>query len=129
MAVKFRNATVYTRLQGQRFAAISTEPATASGSTVVDGQAAGGSGGALSGGAIAGIVVGSIAAVVLLAALAAFGLMRLRKRRRQEAADRKLRGVRSKPVHRHRPGGSNDSISRSANCFQRAVLHVVLAAL
>jgi hypothetical protein len=111
MAVSFRNATVYTRLQGQPFAAISTEPATASGSTVVDGEAAGSSGGGLSSGAIAGIVVGSLAAVALLAALAAFVFLRLRKRRQREA-DSKVGVMPPKPVHRHRPDGSNGSTSR-----------------
>ena len=116
MAVTFRNATVYMRLQGQPLATIRTEPATASGSVTVDSQAAGDSGsGGLSGGAIAGIVIGAIAGVLLLAALAAFGFLRLRKRRRQEAADSaKLGGGMVKPVQiqTHRTNGSNGSIHR-----------------
>ncbi|KAK1139178.1 hypothetical protein N8T08_001234 [Aspergillus melleus] len=40
------------------------------------------SGGGLSGGAIAGVVIGSVAGVALLAALAAFGLIYCRRRRR-----------------------------------------------
>ena len=118
MGVTFRNATVYMRPEGQPLAAISTEPATAAGSVTVNGQAAGTSGGGgLSSGAIAGIVIGAIAGVLLLAALAAFGFLRLRKRRQQEAADsRKLDGGMVKPVQTqaHRTNGSNGSMNRWA---------------
>lgn len=85
MTVKFRNATVYTRLAGQPLAVISTEPASASGTTLApQPPGGGGGGGSLSGGAIAGIVIGAVAGLVLLAALAAFLLLRLRRRQRQE---------------------------------------------
>lgn len=115
MAVTFRNATVYMRLQGQPLATISSEPATAAGSITVNGQAAGGTGGGgLSSGAIAGVVIGAIAGVLLLAALAAFGFLRLRRRRQQEADSTKLGGGMVKPVQiqTHRTNGSNGSIHR-----------------
>lgn len=86
MTIKFRNATVYTRLAGEPLAVITTDPASASGSIISASQSSGGGGGGLSGGAIAGIVLGAVAGLVLLAALAAFVLLRLRRgrRRRQE---------------------------------------------
>ena len=116
MGVKFRNATVYTRLEGQPLAIISTEPASAAGSITVNGQAAGSSGsGGLSGGAIAGIVIGAVAGVLLLVALVAFCCLRLRRRRQQDPAEiGKLGGGMVKPVQTqaHRTNGSNGSIDR-----------------
>ena len=113
MTLKFRNATVSTRLQGQPLAAISTEPVAAPGSITVQGQQAGSSGGGgLSGGAIAGIVAGCIAGVLLLAALAVFSVRRLRRRRQREVEDRKLGGGKPQPVHARRTSGSNGSTSR-----------------
>jgi hypothetical protein len=111
MALKFQNATLSARLKGQPLAAISTEPASAPGSVTVQGQEAGSSsGGGLSGGAIAGIVAGCIAGVLFLAALAVFGVRRLRRRRLQQVEDRKLGG--EKAAHAHRTSGSNGSTSR-----------------
>jgi type II secretory pathway pseudopilin PulG len=132
MTLSLRNATVYMRPQGQSLAAISTEPAAAPGSITVQGQnAESSSSGGLSGGAIAGIVVGSIAVIALLAAVAAFGFLRLRRRRQQEAADqqaadRKLGGVIAKAVHGHPPnGGSSGSTGRSASVTQQAAPQVL----
>lgn len=118
MSVTFQNATVYTRLKGQPLAAISTEPASAAGSTAVQAQAPGSGGGGLSGGAIAGIVIGAIAGLILLAALAAFGFMRLRKRRQQElpVADYKVPAADYKgPAHD--PHGSSATASRWVKCM------------
>lgn len=113
MALKFRNATVSTRLEGQPLAAISTEPLSAPGSITVQGQeAARSSSGGLSGGAIAGIVAGAIAGLLLLAALAALGVRQLRRRRQQEIADRKLGGGKPQAVHARRTSGSAGSASR-----------------
>lgn len=85
MTVKFRNATVYTRLAGQPLAVVTSEPISVTASTAGSSQSSGGGSGGLSGGAIAGIVIGALAGVLLLAAVAAFLLWRLR-RRRQEVA-------------------------------------------
>ena len=122
MTLKLRNATVYTRLKGRPLAAISTEPVAAPGSITVQGQEAGSSSSSsLSGGAIAGIVAGSIAGVLVLAALAAFGMLRLRRGRQQKAADRKLGGGKPKAVHTHKTTGSDGSASR-----WEAALHKLL---
>ena len=114
MTLKFRNATVYTRLKGQPLAAISIEPGAAPSSIIIQGQDAtsSSSGGNLSKGAIAGIVAGCIAGVLLLAALAAFGFRRLRRRRQQKAADRKLGGGKTRAVPAHKMSGSHGSTSR-----------------
>jgi hypothetical protein len=127
MTLKFRNATVSTRLKGQPLAAISTEPVSAPGSITVQGQEAGSSsGGGLSGGAIAGIVAGCIAGILLLAALVVFGVRRLRRRRQQEVADGKLGGGKPKAVLAHKMSGSDGSASRwehgCTSCFARATL-------
>jgi hypothetical protein len=127
MLVTLQNATVYTRLKGRPLALISTEPATAAGSVTIQGQEAESSSSrGLSGGAIAGVVVGSVAAVVLLAALAAFGFLRLRKRRQQKAADTKLNGAIVQHVPLYMPTDSSGSTSRLelllSSCFPGAVL-------
>lgn len=113
MALTFKNSTDFTRLKGQPLASITTEPAAAAGSAVVNGQDAGSSSssGGLSSGASAGIAVGIIAVVALLAALAAFGFLRLRKQRQQEAADRKLKSFAPAPLRRHKLDGSTGSTS------------------
>ena len=113
MDVTLRNATVYTRLIGQPLAILSTEPATSPGSVDVQGQAAGSSStGSLNSWAIAGIVVGCIAAVALLVALAVFGFLRLRRRRQQAVADRKLGVTTSEAVHWYIANGNSSSTSR-----------------
>ena len=123
MTLKVRNATVYTRLKGRPLAAVSTEPVAAPGSITVQGQEAGSSSSSgLSGGAIAGLVAGSIAGVLVLAALAAFGMLQLRRGRQQKAADRKLGGGNLMAVHAHRTSGSNGSASRWG-AWLRKLLH------